>query len=152
VDNIKQVNLTTDDMVGIAMDDLWNAAIGNPSIGAPGFLFAAKVDVMTSALSVSRITTAADVTPPTYDGHVAQPVTWTGAKRNNLGESYVVAARLSFAPTGSASIGTQQLYGVALYASDGTTLLGAGNFDAPITVTVGQPVLIDLTCQVAVGG
>jgi hypothetical protein len=137
----QEVNMASDD----ATADTLKAALARmTAVGGP--LNGAKIGLLKTAITPALGMTIADLDPATYDGYVEQTITWSAPVLDESGKPYLPAGISTWVPTGSATIGTQQVTGIFIRRGDDTTKLGyARNLESPVTVTVGVPLSV-VTC------
>lgn len=143
--SVQEVNLAVPDATLALRKALLNRAVGHDTVAADGPLFGGFAIPLANITGSVRDKVLADLTLSTFDGHAPLALTWTAAVLDETGEPFLLAGRLTIVPTGSATIGSQQVTGIALVGSDSVTLMGAKNLDAPVTVAVGSPLYLDVT-------
>lgn len=142
VNILQEVNLSWDDLT-IAGRLAWlDRGIGHSTAAVDGPFYGAFLAPLKDNTGAVRDKVLDDLSVADYDGAEPQPLTWSPAAVDETGESYVLASRAEFVPTGDDTLGSQLVTGVALIGSDSVTLLGARDLDTAVEVKFAGPVAL----------
>lgn len=140
MNTVQEINLAVPNLTAVARSAVLNRGIGHDTAAADGPFYGAFAVPLAAVVGEVHDKVLADLTPSTFDGHVPVALVWTAAQKDESGEPYCLATRISFVPSGDATIGSQEVRAVAVIGSDSTTLLGAMDLLEPITVNFIGPV------------